>query len=496
MEQSKSGYLSFSISSLSLLAAAGVVAACAVWPNKVAAQTDDVVTGEALVTQGGVSNSAVITQENPSEGMYAHIIQSGTGQDASIYQSGPVEDFLTAEIEQAGASNTAATEQTGVVYEGALSIYQNGNSNLATAIQFGSFTTGGSISQVGDLNQVTLYQADTNSFASISQEGTANTVNMTQSGIEIYSQQATVKQIGSNNVMDVTQDLMGQNQLNATQIGNGNYADLHQLQYPDISYGVANIQMVVDGNNNSVFVTQDFNPIGDFILDLQGDENRIEVLHGGEAANVEITSHYSNYNSDLIDQSGSAAMININRLYTNNSSTDIVQRSYSETIGITQEYTDNASVYIRQLSTLLSEIEVQQLNASGVNASINQNTVVSEATIVQNIATASDAIISQDYAAGTGGGLIASIYQTDGADMATAEILQTNVENIASIGQSGVTNTEARIEQTGAGGYALIVQTSLEGGVSNSASIIQAGEGYSASIYQDGNNNVATIAQM
>jgi minor curlin subunit len=447
------------------------------------------------VNQTGDDNSARISQQPEGAALYGFVVQQGQSNSALVTQVGPAETAITADVWQSGSSNAAETEQSNIENFSLISVQQHGNDNLATSLQQDSVQARGFIVQSGELNIADLYQAHMNATASIDQNGIANNASVQQTGDYLYHQNAFVYQQGDNNLTQAVQSGIGGNVLSSHQIGSGNYAEVSQWQSGEVSVGDSEVMMVVEGNENQVFVEQDNNQDGSFVLTQSGNFNHIIVYQSGEAMSTVMTSVYSSGNADAIDQVGSASDVEISRFNTNNSQILVNQEGYNDSIFVEQGYSEVASATINQYSTINSSISVRQVDTNSTQANVEQAATLSTVNVAQTGGVYSSSAQVRQYYAGEGGPaeLIASIYQMDGTDVSSAEIQQTGLNGEALIEQVAVRESSALIMQDAIDSYAEIQQV---GGQGNSARIDQTGEAYSASIYQSGNYNDASITQL
>ncbi|WP_313305044.1 hypothetical protein [Stutzerimonas balearica] len=156
--------------------------------------------------------------------------QTGTDNEIILEQGG-------------GTGNSASQTQDGVLNRSR--VVQTGNGNEATTNQFG-VENQAQIIQTGDLNQASIYQANLD-----------------------YVHSAAVEQVGSANVIELTQTG-----------GNGSGAVLYQegarnVQRIDQFYYVNSLDASSQGDDNLIEVTQ--NGGGSATLRQLGDANRIAV---------------------------------------------------------------------------------------------------------------------------------------------------------------------------------------------------------------------------
>lgn len=203
----------------------------------------------AIVSQIGV------TQHAP---LIANVNQWGSENLTTVNQTTGNVTRSTANVTQTGTENTAAvTHQHG--QDHLTNIYQEGYKNEATTIQDNTNTVT-NISQTGNYNRATVDQQRNYQFGGLSQ--------------------IDLSQVGNNNEADIEQDGLADGQagdpsnlLNATQWGNSNKIDV--TQYRGAGEGdLNNAYIWQQGDGNVVLLEQAETPSDANITQL-GTENRI-----------------------------------------------------------------------------------------------------------------------------------------------------------------------------------------------------------------------------
>lgn len=443
----------------------------------------------AMIEQSaGDDNVAVITQQNAPQA-YASIAQDGQSNAGTILQVGPAEEMINATITQSGSSQMANIAQSGVEVLATGDVIQFGTGNNANAVQENVSNISFSIDQGGEANVTNIYQSRMQGNAEVTQRGFGNDARVDQ--IEgPFIANATIYQNGSENVVEVLQEGDIQGAVISSQIGSDNYTSVYQkISGPPPGIFAS---LLVEGDGNVVLVDQNSAADGHLSHSSSGDFNRFEYIQGGDGLHITLSSQASNNNSDYIRQRGAGVQINADRTGTHNSEIWIDQSGMSGDIEVEQTNSELVRAEFHQ-QNLGHYATIRQINVYDSLGFVEQLEGASTATIEQSDTSSSSAIVHQ----GLGGvDLIATIYQSGGTDISTAEIQQSNYQSTALIAQAGVTDVYALIVQTGTLGYAEIRQTAENGGMHNSATINQAGEGYSASIHQSGMNDTAVISQI
>lgn len=147
------------------------------------------------VSQIGSGNKATVSQDESAVSGYAKIEQTGTGNES---------DGNVAAFTQKGGKHWAQVTQSGI-------------KNTTGLAQEGSFESRAIISQTGQNNLIGLTQISTlaSQFASITQTGEGNKVNLSQDGAP---NSATLSQNGDRNVLNLAQN--GGSTISWTQTGN------------------------------------------------------------------------------------------------------------------------------------------------------------------------------------------------------------------------------------------------------------------------------------
>ena len=176
---------------------------------------------KATINQGAASttsanNKARVYQKDGSQQGEITINQnqtnSGSGNYAQVEQAYPsgTSTLNKATLGQEGSRNTTRLSQTGTGNHMAM-LSQTGNNNLVQGPGTSLYETGPMAVQKGDGNQMTVSQtspagSNTAIFntANLSQDGMANTINLSQTANTV-SNISTIMQVGTSNMATVTQ---------------------------------------------------------------------------------------------------------------------------------------------------------------------------------------------------------------------------------------------------------------------------------------------------
>jgi hypothetical protein len=453
--------------SVSLAAKLALPIAALTFGGTAQAQHPAAATGtSASVEQSGADNVALIEQRNVVPETYAHIQQDGDANNASVLQVGPgsVDDEL-------GYLVTA-------------NAYQNGSANSVRIEQLNGLTVSAETHQTGTLNTATIAQDRERAHTTVSQAGMSNTALVDQPGY-FWDTYADIEQSGARNSVYILQDGTNYGSVTSKQSGADNVADIHQTDASDYGqFQTVSLDTTGDGNNTQIYQN---NGDGRIALLQTGDFNIVDINQSGESGKIDINNLNSSYNTDIVQQGGGT--IAVYRSDANNNRVSLQQFYCSDEISVVQESSDSNTVEISQTGTFDNIASVIQRHTFDSSASIMQQEGV------ENTSNITQENVSGSYAATNTSGtyLAASIFQSGGADLSSAEIMQQGEQNTAAIYQTAATDSDADILQSGINGYAEIHQAN---GAFNTAAIDQAGNGYSATIVQSGSDNVSVILQM
>jgi len=131
------------------------------------------------ISQIGDSNVADVLQTVPNA--YAKVVQDGDDNDADVGQGGSGTAYVDAA--QTGTANFARIQQSGdgqnVAY-----VSQEGNGNWlwSKQIALGAVYNGAKLTQIGNNNDMALYQEGSDNLAVLTQDGNSNGMTATQLG--------------------------------------------------------------------------------------------------------------------------------------------------------------------------------------------------------------------------------------------------------------------------------------------------------------------------
>ncbi len=409
----------------------------------------------------------------------------------------------------------------------AIDLQQSGMYNSALVEQESMFTTEGtSVNQMGENNDVTVFQRGTGSeqqvfVTQITQTGELNSATTTQLALQ---GSIVIQQTGSQNQAHVEQQEVYDAAAEILQTGTNNSVDLRQLSFTEADQQALHASITQDGNDNQVTATQHAfytaqltvtqNGTGNILqlqqnrgeslddrdsevtVEMTGDANEVYIVHRGVFAGGLADIHYSGSGNILdLEQAWETTKTHIYSINSDNNRDSILQQSYSwQEILIEREDTNNSRVDIVQNGWAFSA-EVRQIASEGAIAEFDQfeDFLGADSEIEQIDVTDSLARI-EHRATGSG------------------KIIQSGVDNSQALIQmySG-DNPELTIVQTGGSGNH--AEINLESGPHLTALIDQSGSfndarishltstlvgeqaTYNKSITQIGDHNTAVIAQ-
>ncbi len=196
------------------------------------------------------------------------ILEQNGWNSASQVQQG---DRNYSRVRQDGGDNRVQTNQLNL--DNWTEVVQNGSSNQASVIQIGDIYSGhsASIVQLGTDNLAEVSQMDGNGAqANIHQEGAGNVHRVTQL---YYMNEADSRSVGTNNLTEISQEWAGS--ARTDQLGNDNRITIEQGFLP---YGGL-VSVYQDGGSNEAAVNQQGGRyyVGQVELRQLGSANRAQV---------------------------------------------------------------------------------------------------------------------------------------------------------------------------------------------------------------------------